>query len=60
MQRLGRYRPLNFVPMLRKTSVKTLSAAAMLVGVLALTACNRGYGCPSAIKADVGQPAAVK
>ena len=46
--------------MLRKSSVKTLSAAAMLIGVLALTACNRGYGCPSAIKADVAQPTAVK
>ena len=46
--------------MLRKSSVKTLSAAVLLAGALALTACNRGYGCPSAIKADVGQPAAVK
>ena len=46
--------------MLRNSTVKSLTAAVMLAGVLALTACNRGYGCPNAIKADVEQPAATE
>ena len=45
---------------MRKSTVKSLSAAVMLVSVLALTACNRGYGCPNAIEAQPEQPAAVK
>ncbi len=45
---------------MRQSTLKSLSAAAMLVGMLALTACNRGYGCPNAMKADVEQPSRVK
>ena len=45
---------------MRKSTVKSFSAVVMLVSMLALAACNRGYGCPNAIEADAGQPAAVK
>ena len=45
---------------MRTSTAKSLSAAVLLVCMLALTACNRGYGCPSAIEVDAAQPAAVK
>ena len=45
---------------MRTSTAKSLSAAAALVAMLALTACNRGYGCPNAMNVDVEQPAAVK
>ena len=45
---------------MRKSTVKSFSAVVMLVSMFALAACNRGYGCPNAIEADAGQPAAVK
>ena len=45
---------------MRKSTVKSLSAAVMLVSMLAFAACNRGYGCPSAIEIQPEQPAAVK
>ena len=49
----------RFHPM-RKSTVKSLSAVAMLVSMLALAACNRGYGCPNAIEVQPEQPAAVE
>lgn len=45
---------------MRQSTLKSLSAAVMIVSMLALTACNRGYGCPNALKADAEQPSRVK
>ena len=45
---------------MRKSTVKSLTAAIALFSVLALSACNRGYGCPNAMNVDVEQPAPVE
>ena len=45
---------------MRTSTVKSLSAAFLLASLLALTACNRGYGCPNSLEADVEQPTRVK
>ena len=54
--RVGHVTPIR----MRTSTLKSLSAAALLAALLALSACNRGYGCPNALEADVEQPTRVR
>lgn len=42
--------------LMKKQSRNFLYALVLLTGVLATTACNRGYGCPTDFSLEVEQP----
>ncbi len=45
--------------LMKKQSRNFFYALVLIAGVLATTACNRGYGCPTDLSIEVQQPSAL-